>query len=480
VGLLLAMLVLFGGDACGAAPDQTKKQEGGRRYAIVVNKTMPEDKAWMPVVEALKKKRSADIFYWGKNDDELRRNLAAYRPRYVCFVARPEELDLTTTATGNLQGGVTNDFPVCGAYYHAVGTLMRGLDDDPYDDAIWGILTGATPEDAMRVVSAQPLVVHRGLSHVGGGWLDYLESGTSFSEGVKGDKWIKNPGKPPEKVKGPDDTTAQFAAELNTDNVDMVSTSGHATEHDWEMGFSYKSGSIVPAAGHLLAVDSSNKAYQILTTNPKIYYSPGNCLIARTDGKDCLVLAWIHHGAMQFSGHVGFQSQSCYAWGIAEYFLSLQGRFSFAEAEWLNRQALRFEMSGGTIGDDKYMCCRDEQPCFDRQRMRFLHETTTFYGDPLWDARVKPTVPPLYDQELRTKILAGGKTELTFIVKMRVAAKPSRPAAFFLETRTPVQEEVTKGPKDMVITEGFALVPFWKADDPAPKVGDEYVAVVVL
>ena len=99
----------------------------------------------------------------------------------------------------------------------------------------------------------------------------------------------------------PDEPT--FVAALNSGKVDMVSTSGHATEHDWQMGFTYRSGQIVTpskieklpqaardsynqllqtkatgqqrAAARLLGVDASNKVYEILTDNPKIYYSPG-------------------------------------------------------------------------------------------------------------------------------------------------------------------------------------------------------------
>jgi len=146
--------------------------------------------------------------------------------------------------------------------------------------------------------------------------------------------------------------------ELNADTADMVSTSGHATEHDWQMGYSYRSGQIVvprwipklpqPArasyarlretdaaafsTARLLAVDARNEVLAIATKNPKIYYSPGNCRIARVDGPGCMALGWIDHGAVQFFGHVGIQTRSCYAWGVAEYFLALQGRFTFAES----------------------------------------------------------------------------------------------------------------------------------------------------
>jgi len=497
----LAILLAF-----GAAAGQGEERQESRRYAIVVEKATTEDAGWNAVVSALAKKHSAEIFRWDKDGlDGMRKRLAAFRPRYVCFVARPDELARESRMKVEIQGGGPREFPLCGAYYHDAGVLMRTLNDDPYDDAIWAILTGGTSEDALRVVSAGPLTVRRGLSHVGGGWLDSLESGVSFSEGVQGEKLVKQLGKPPEKVAGPGDTTEQFVREVNSGSADMVSTSGHATEHDWQMGFSYKNGMLVPAAsiailpeaarenyrklrqnptapvpGRLLGVDTANTVFEVTATNPKVYYSPGNCLIGRVDGKDCMALAWVSHGAMQFSGHVGVQSRSCYEWGAAEYFLALQGRFSFAESVWLNRQVMRWELSQGKDDPNKYLCCRNERTFFDQGKSRFLWETTVLYGDPAWEARVKPTTDPLYDQELRVKTLEDGRTELTFLVKMRRASLPSRPAAFLLQMPAAFRAEIREGPRDLLIADNFALVPFWKAGDQAPKVGEQFKAVAVV
>ncbi|NQT54217.1 hypothetical protein HQ576_19325 [bacterium] len=70
--------------------------------------------------------------------------------------------------------------------------------------------------------------------------------------------------------------------------------------------------------------------------------------------------------------------------------------------------------------------------------------------------------------------------ELTFAVTMRRASRPSRPAAFFLETPAGSHVEVKEGPTDLVVADNFALVPFWKAGEPAPEVGKEHKAVVVV
>jgi len=501
--------VLGGPEIRGASPLAKGARRDTRPYAIVVEKDTAADPDWQGVVEALRKKHAAQVFHAESGGlKDLREGLAALRPRYVCFVARPAELARQGKARGQAPDGRVVEFPLHGLYYRDAAALVGSLDKDGYDHAVWSVLTGATPQDALRVVQARPLRVRRGLSHIGAGWLEWLESGVSFNESSQGKKWTKQPGKPPQEVRGPDDTTEEFAAELNSGKVDMVSTSGHATEHDWQLGYSYPDGQIVttswiaklPAAaqdnykqlrekagatptdsaGGLLAVDRANRVYEIRADNPKIYFSPGNCRIARVDGPECLALAWIRHGAMQFFGHVGLQTRSCYAWGVAEYFLALGGRFTFAEAVWLNQQAMRWEL--GQMGDqdkkDKYICCRNQTPA--PAGPEFFWETVVLYGDPAWEARVEPQGYPLYDQELRTKDLGSGRKELVFTVRMRRGSHPSRPAAFLLNLGPVLQVEVQEGPANLLVTDNFALVPFWKPGEPAPPVGKEYKAVAVV
>ena len=501
--LVLGLSFFWGISAAFCArPGRSPKQ----RYAIVVAKKTLERPKWKEVAETLRKKHNGKIFSYREGKlSSVKEELKEFSPRHVCFVAPPEELERKGTVEVRGRDGRSFKVPLCGVYYREVGLLMTSLDSDPYDDALWAVLTGATPADALRVVEAKPLEVRRGLSHVGGGWLKWLESGISFSETKKSQKFVKKRGKAPKEVTGPPDTTAEFVEELNGNKADMVSTSGHATEHDWQMGFSYRSGQIVtPPRFQLLpeearrnferikkmeessrqsfktalyAVDSSNNVYAIRTDNPKIYYSPGNCRIARVDGKECMVLGWIHHGAFQFFGHVGLQTRSCYAWGIAEYFLSLQDRFSFAEAVWLNQQALWHTVAQMKDGDRrKYVCCRN-QTCLPAGRS-FFWETTVLYGDPAWEARVKRVVKPLYDQRMRKRKLSRGALELIFTVTMRRSTVPSRPAAFFLDIPGEWEVEVRKGPENLVVTENFALIPFWKRGQSPPKTGTKYTAVV--
>ncbi len=478
-------------------------------YAVVASPQTLADPGWKKVVQSLVDRHGAKVFSWEwKKTKALKKALAAYSPRYVCFVAAPAELARTGKVEARTKSGRVLFLPLCGVYYHRAGRLMRSLDPDPYDDAIWAILTGRDARDALRIsrLSARPFRVKREVSHVLGGWLEWLKEGVSFNEVEKERMRVKLPGKEPVWKKGPLDTTAAFVQEVDSGRADMIVTSGHATEHGWHMGYKYRSGVIIPAADigrypkkardevealkkrepgrwkkdppALLGVDSHNRVYPIFARNPKIYYSPGNCLIARVDGRKCLVLSWIHHGAVQFFGHVGLQTHSCNAWGIVDYFLRLQGRYTFAESVWLNQQVLWWKQARGVLGKDQYICCRNER--IFQLGKKFVWEAVVLYGDPAMDARVEPVRDPLYEQSLVRKKLSGGKEEWTFTVTMKAPQKPSRPAAFLLPRAPRKVLKILRGPKDLLVADDFALLPFWGPKTPPPEKGRTYQATLIV
>ncbi len=115
-------------------------------------------------------------------------------PRYACFVAKPTEASRQFVAD--------------------VSQLTRQLDDDPYTDVIWGILTGYDASNALRIaLEKEPLVVKR----VAGGTevaLDKCNEGIWYSELKAGLIVHKNAGSLPAPEKGPKDTTRLLAEEL--------------------------------------------------------------------------------------------------------------------------------------------------------------------------------------------------------------------------------------------------------------------------
>jgi ankyrin repeat protein len=349
-----------------------------RPYAVVVDANTLKDPKWGQVVEALKKKYDAKVFVAHYPDVRtVRKALNEYMPWYVCFVAQPEQ--------------ATREMITAAAY------TMTWLDDDPYEDAVWAVLTGFVAEDALRIVNAEPLRVRKELSNVWGEWLDWFEAGVSLNSDCK---FVKKTGGVKQQLKGPKETTPEFVEVLNQDDCDIIATSGHASEHVFRLGWpnTASDGYITHnEKGDIYGIDTEGKVHHINTRKPKIYYSPGSCDSGHIDRPSCLSLAWIHNGANAFFGHIYAQDRPCYAWAIAEYFIALQGQYTFAEATYVHWLALRFSVDE----------LPEAYPCCDRGT-----KGTILYGDPAWEARLKPTVMPAYSQDLNIEYLADGRIKI--------------------------------------------------------------------
>ena len=115
-------------------------------YVVVTSKEVQADEAWMNVVETLAKRHKAAILYYDEKPQELLEELRRLSPRYVAVVEKPENLNREFVMEGH--------------------RLSRKIDDDIYADYLWGIITGYSAEDAMRMIekSAKPFVIHTALN----------------------------------------------------------------------------------------------------------------------------------------------------------------------------------------------------------------------------------------------------------------------------------------------------------------------------
>lgn len=113
---------------------------GEGSYAVVVSRETYADTAWREAADALVKKHRATLMVYDGRVEQVREALSKAFPRFACFVARPEEAD--------------RKFVV------ALHRMTRALDEDPYTDVFWGILTGYDASDALRIARHdQPLVI---------------------------------------------------------------------------------------------------------------------------------------------------------------------------------------------------------------------------------------------------------------------------------------------------------------------------------
>jgi len=253
--LLITAVVAAG--RLSVAADQPASPEAS--YAVVVKKSTAEDPQWQKVVAALKEKHNASVITYDASVDESLDALEKEFPRYTCFVAKPEEAGRVFVAQ--------------------VHQLTRKLDDDPYTDTFWGILTGYDVANALAIAShSEPLVVKKVASGTEFA-TDTVIEGQWYDELVKNKHVKKEPGGKAEELKGPDDTTKPLVDLLNSYKADLMITSGHATERDWQIGFRFRSGQFRCADGRLYGLDTQGTKHPIDSPNPKVYMPIGNCLM---------------------------------------------------------------------------------------------------------------------------------------------------------------------------------------------------------
>ena len=356
-------------ESCVNALDNTSHSGS---YAIVVGGATAADPDWAAVVDVLQMRYNGQVFvYEGTNLWDVQSALSEYAPKYIGFVARPSDI----ISYGGEQ------------YVRNVHQLARALDGDPYGDAIWGIITGYNADDAMRIATGPSgILVSNALLKTADSWLEYFKQGHYFSESEYKKMWIKYPDGTIDKSQhGPTDCSDALVTLLNGNTFDIMVTSGHASQHDWQLHYPFPGleGFFRSSAGQLYGEPYSGPNIDITSTNPKIYYAPGNCLIGHISDMNCMALAWIHTGgAYQYCGYTVGTWYGYMGWGISEYFFHVQDRFSFAESFYLNSQALVFDLENHTPGTDP-------------GGLNYDRDVVAFYGDPACEARLERSRDPL-------------------------------------------------------------------------------------
>jgi len=433
--------------ACLAGPGESS----GEGYAVIVSRATAGNAEWARVVEALRKKHGATVIPWDQSPADAREGLAKLSPKHVCFVARPEEAGR--------------------AFVIAVHRMTRALDDDPYTDVLWGILTGYEAKDALRIAERrEPLEIRRAAGGCGVD-LESFEEGCWYSEGEKNVMWERKKGAAPAKKSCPDDTTKPIVDCLNVYRPDIFFTSGHATPRDWQIGFSYPNGQFRCRDGQLFGLDLGGRRFEVNSPNPKVYSPAGNCLMGLIEDRQTMALAWMRSaGIHQMTGYVVSTWYGYAGWGVNEIFIGQAGRFSFAESFFLNNQALvhrlesrypgkaRVNFEEWNIETDRQflgkLARKHELTQKDEIGLLWDRDTLAFYGDPAWEARVKPVRELPWEQTLTEK-----EGTFTFEVTVRNELSWGRPPMALLPCRlrdVKVLEGDEMGP---VVTENFILLP---------------------
>jgi hypothetical protein len=397
-------VVLLIGGAVQAEPARAAAPPG--RYAVVVRKEAA-DGPWGQVARFLEQKHGGKTFTYDKSPDEVRKAVGAFHPRWVCFVCPP-----------------TESFP---DFALAANRFCRELDDDPYADAIWGILTGFDPGHALELAKAEPVVIRRAFTKTLGNWLNWVPEGDYVTEWTRdrGELGTKAPGQDFTLGKGgpmsdPDDAR-HIHKLLAADPYDLLIGSGHGNHNQWMLMYPRGQGFLVSRDGKL-TVRAPDVELPLTAARPKVYWAVGNCLTGvvnqgRASYRDSYALAWMRNGARQYIGAV---KSTWYElnWNMADWFLKQEGRWTFAESLFLLRQWSRYLLAENLVTGR------------DRQGTEFTDEIFVLYGDPALEARVEKTRDPALDETLDIQDTAeAGVKRLTYRVRVRFVGEGNKRTA---------------------------------------------------
>ena len=449
---VLCAIVVFVAGVGAASARAAQATSGG--YAVVVSRRTHIDVGWRKVVNALVSKHNAEVIVHEGPVTDCLADLKKSFPRHACFVARPEEAGRN--------------------YVVAIHRLTRKLDGDPYTDVIWGILTGYRAADALRIATtAEPLIIRKAGAGIGLD-LSLFGEGKWFSEGKAGLYCEKLPGGEPEKKTGPADSTKAIVDFLNEGRPDLFVTSGHATERDWQIGYSYKNGQFRCRDGELYGLDLKRKTHPIDSPNPKVYIGAGNCLIGHIRDRQSMALGWLGSGgARQMIGYTVTTWFGAMGWGAKKRLLDLPGRYSVSDSFFFSNQEIVYrlhsefpkaadvELERFNLETDRTLMGRTAArlgyQTWDKTAKTHIgllwdRDTVALYGDPAWEARLAPRDLPL------TTTLTEKKGKYTFTVRATADCKPDKPLAMFLPHRVGDIKLLSGSEHEPLITDTFLML----------------------
>lgn len=366
-----------------------QKKDG---YVVVTTNEIRDCKDWYNVVTTLAKRHKATILFYESKPIEVIEELRKLSPRYVAFVEKPENLNREYVIEGH--------------------RMSRKIDDDIYADYLWGIITGYDAEAALRMVvnSEKPYVLKNALTTTGemsgGEWFDRF---AFMSDGKVGEWGEKKNGEA--KVSNYQinkwEILNKWVEKYREIDPDFIISSAHATETNLEMPFSVGD---VKSKGGLLYADFIRPDTLPSTLHPRVYFPAGNCLIGNIDNtKESMAIAWMNGGgATSMVGYVVPTWFGRNGWGGLKYFASSWGRFTLAQAVYLNQQdMLRIEnewntkmleidypFSEASINEDRdfdiiFKKIIGKEPTKDQRGFIHDRDVVVLYGDPAWDVRLK-------------------------------------------------------------------------------------------
>jgi len=412
-------------------------------YAVLVSAKTYQDEGWKGVADALVKKHNAHLLIYDYSVLDAKNELGKLAPRYLAVVTRPE-------ITGRV-------------IVQRLHQLTRSLDDDPYGDTVWGLITAATPERALEIIrSAQPQKVESSLNLTGVNNELYKEVFT-ISDGKMGDwYWKKRDGTEERGSNGNADHTGLFLKRFVEMNPDLIVSSGHATEKNLEMCFSR--GNTIAQKGRWYTKPLGGKTELIPeSTHPRVFLGAGNCLIGNmdrtTNSMACAMIS--HYGFNQFVGYTVPTWYGKGGWGTLGLWQS-RGGYSLAEAWFFNNQMMVHELETRfpeaskevmNVSEDGQGFPMEMKQNLDRDASGMIwdRDVVAFYGDPLHRIIVGS------EQMFEARLQKSGAS-LILTIKARKDLKGGPAVCVWLPEKMKGLHPAQNSINDILVTDDYIIV----------------------
>lgn len=407
-----------------SATEEEAQHVGG--YTILISSDTSKKPEWRKVAAALQDKYQDARVKIVKNltEEAICRALKETNGRYAALVTQPEETDRKLVL--------------------AMHRATRRLDDDIWGDCLWGIITGHSAKDALRIAKAKkPLVIKRLLGTTNVGWHRFERSfcitdwtdapvleQTGYQEPTqtlytdktaKGRKVLK------------EGLQTLFAEELEKKKPQLIVTSSHATQFNLEMPFSrgliFPAGKrfyqlspdklpefakeILPAclSGNTEAAIKWAKKNKLADIRPdgttRVWLAAGNCLFGDVcnSGSSMAATALSSYTCNQVVGYVVPSWYGAGGWGTLGTLMDNVAGTTLAQAWFLNNQmilartqALNPKLLDIQFNDPQFAPATLLKQLMDAQvplveeqlkdTFGLVHDrdVVAFYGDPAWSA----------------------------------------------------------------------------------------------
>lgn len=384
------------------------------------------------------------------------------------------------------------------------------MDDDPYGDCIWGIITGYSAEDALRIAAAaEPLVVDRvlGTTNIAHQRFERSYCITDWGENTP----IVEQSGHSEPITTPCDESTElgrslagkgvqslFARELATGKPQLIVTSSHATQFNLEMPFSR--GLIFPAGNRFYEADLAHMPKVVkqgiqpsLKQNkvgilqkmakelqcpviepdgkPRIWLAAGNCLFGDAMGtRESMAITAL--SAYTCNQLIGYTVPSWYGkggWGTLSLFFDNTAGTTLAEAWFLNNQFILADTISlsplllKTRFDDADLNTKalrrsisltgfplNDSNAKDAMGLLYDRDVVAFYGDPAWSAT-------LSEQHASSPYSITWQSEKQFTITAN-SDREGRCAVWFPSAATGENATGCDAP-DAIFTDDFILFP---------------------